>query len=116
MRAFEPPCAVHRSEQQGAQPRRLGADDLARDMPGDADPPPAPASRGFVRRGGELLPIFRWSFPRRRQYRRLRRAVASGVAALAARAAAVNAADTGAMRVADMLLLVMVGLLSRSVC
>ena len=54
----------------------------------------------------------RRSFPRRQQYRRLRRAVGSGVAALAAGAVALIAADTGAMTVAAMLLVVMVGLLT----
>jgi Nuclease-related domain len=50
------------------------------------------------------------SYPRRQQYRRLRRAVASGTASLAAGAFAVGAAVTGTTAVAGVLVLVTSGL------
>jgi hypothetical protein len=56
----------------------------------------------------------RLSYPRRQQRRRLRSAAASGVAGLAAGAFAAIAADVGAITVAGMLVLVMVGLLFRA--
>jgi hypothetical protein len=57
--------------------------------------------------------MFRWSFPRRQQYRRLRRAAMDGAAGLAAGALAVLAAGTRHLVVAGALLL-MVGLLMRA--
>ena len=54
--------------------------------------------------------MIRSSFPRRQQYRRLRRAAASGAAGLAAGAVAVVAASVGALEVAGVLLLVTFGL------
>ena len=51
------------------------------------------------------------SFPRRQQYRRLRRAAASGAAGVVAGALAVIAASAGAVAVAGVLLLIMLGLL-----
>jgi hypothetical protein len=55
--------------------------------------------------------MFRWSFPRRQQYRRLRRGAATGAAGLAAGAVAVIAARAGGTALAGVLLLIMVGLL-----
>ena len=55
--------------------------------------------------------MIRWSYPRRQQYRRLRRAIASGATAVAAGAFAVIAASAGALAVTGVLSLVMVGLL-----
>ena len=55
--------------------------------------------------------MFRWSFPRRQQYRRVRRAAAGGAAGMAAGALAVLAAGAGELAVAGVLLLIMVGLL-----
>jgi hypothetical protein len=52
-----------------------------------------------------------WSFPRRQQYRRLRRAAASGAAGLAACTLAVLVAVAGTWLVAVAVLLVAVGLL-----
>ena len=72
----------------------------------------APSGRSFVRTECELLSVFRWSFPRRQQYQRLRSAAASSVAGLATGVFAVTAASAGAVPVAGMLLLVMVGLLT----
>jgi hypothetical protein len=57
-----------------------------------------------------FCPVNRSSFPRRQQYRRLRRAAASGTAGLAAGAFAVIAAGAGALAVAGVLLLVTSGL------
>jgi|ERR1035441_945282 hypothetical protein len=54
--------------------------------------------------------MIRWSFPRRQQYRRLRRAIASGAAGLTAGVFAVMAAGVGALAVAGVLSLVMCGL------
>ena len=51
-----------------------------------------------------------WSFPRRQQYRRLRRAAGSGAAGLAACVLALIAAGAGTWGVAGALLLVAVGL------
>src|ERR1035438_2006959 len=70
----------------------------------------ARSGRSFVRRECELLPMIRSSFPRRQQYRRLRRAAASGAAGLATGACAVGAASV-ALEVAGVLLLVTSGLL-----
>jgi hypothetical protein len=67
--------------------------------------------RSFIRRECELLSMFRWSLPRRQQYRRLRRAVASSAAGLAAGAFAVITAAAGAIAVSSVLWLVMFGLL-----
>ena len=53
----------------------------------------------------------RWSFPRRQQYRHLRRAAAAGTAAIAAAAFDLVAADTGQTALAAVLLLITVGLL-----
>jgi hypothetical protein len=50
------------------------------------------------------------SFPRRQQYRRLRRAAGSGAAATAASALAITAARAGATALAGALVLVMIGL------
>ncbi len=55
--------------------------------------------------------MFRRSLPRRQQYRRLRRAAASGAAGLAAGAFALMPAATGAVMVSSVLWLVMFGLL-----
>jgi hypothetical protein len=55
--------------------------------------------------------MIRWSYPRRQQYRRLRRAIASGATAVAAGALAVMAAGAGALAMAGVFLLVMFGLL-----
>lgn len=55
--------------------------------------------------------MLRLSYPRRQQYRRLRRAVASAAAGLATGALAVVSAGAGAMAIAGVLLLVMIGLL-----
>ena len=68
------------------------------------------SGRSFVRRECQLLPMIRSSFPRRQQYRRLRRAAASGAAGLATGAGAVGAASVGALEVAGVLLLVTSGL------
>jgi Nuclease-related domain len=57
-----------------------------------------------------FCPVNRSSFPRRQQYRRLRRAAASGTAGLVAGAFAVIAAGAGALSVAGVLLLVTSGL------
>ncbi len=53
----------------------------------------------------------RFSYPRRQEYRRLRRAAASGAAGLVALTLAIIVADSGAWGVATALLLVAVGLL-----
>ncbi|MGA2012006.1 MAG: hypothetical protein ABSH51_15985 [Solirubrobacteraceae bacterium] len=55
--------------------------------------------------------MVRSTFPRRQQYRRLRRATASGTAGLAAGILAVIAAVAGALAVVGVLSLIMVGLL-----
>jgi hypothetical protein len=55
--------------------------------------------------------MFRWSFPRRQQYRRLRRAGVSGVAGVTAGLMAFVAARAGAIPVAGVLVLIMVGLM-----
>jgi hypothetical protein len=55
--------------------------------------------------------MFRWSFPRRQQYRRVRRAAMGGAASLAAGAFAVLAAGNGELAGAGALLLIVVGLL-----
>ena len=55
--------------------------------------------------------MFRWSFSRRQQYRRLRRAAIGGAAGLSAGAFAVVAGGTGHLAVAGALLLTMAGLL-----
>ena len=57
--------------------------------------------------------MFRWSFPRRQQHRRLRRAAASGAAGLAAGVVALIAAGAGAIAIAiaGTLLLVALALL-----
>ena len=55
--------------------------------------------------------MFRWTFPRRQQYRRLRRAGVSGVAGVTAGLMAALAASVGAIRIAGVLLLIMVGLM-----
>jgi len=67
----------------------------------------APAS---VRGRCELLAVPRSSFPRRQQYRRLRRAAASGAAAIAAGALAATAAGAGATPLAGLLALLMAAL------
>jgi hypothetical protein len=54
--------------------------------------------------------VARLTFPRRQQYRRLRRSAASGAAGLAAGAFAVIAADAGAFAVGGLLSLIMLGL------
>ena len=56
------------------------------------------------------MPVFGLSFPRRQQARRLRRAGASGAAAIVAGALAATAASVGATALAGMLALVMVAL------
>ncbi len=56
-----------------------------------------------------MIRMIRWSYPRRQQYQRLRRAVVSGAGAVAAGALAVIAASAGILAVADVLLLVMLG-------
>jgi len=55
--------------------------------------------------------MVRSSFPRRQQYRRLRRAAASGAACVIAGLLAVIAASVGAILIAGVLLLIMAGLL-----
>ena len=55
--------------------------------------------------------MLEWSFPRRQQHRRLRRAAASGTAGVAACVLVVIAAGAGTWTVAGALLLVAVGLL-----
>jgi len=50
--------------------------------------------------------MFRWSFPRRQQYRRLRRAAATGAAGLATGVVAFIAAGAGAIAIAALLLLI----------
>ena len=57
-----------------------------------------------------LTPMVRWSFPRRQQYRSLRRAAVSGAAGVTAGLLTVIAASVGAITVAGVLLLIMVGL------
>ena len=66
---------------------------------------------GAVRAGCEppIVPV--WSFPRRQQYRRLRRAATCGGAGLLACAFAVIAAGAGTWAVAGAVLVVAVGLL-----
>ena len=56
------------------------------------------------------MPVFHSSFPRRQQARRLRRAAASGAAAIAAGALAVIAAGAGAPALTGLLALVMAAL------
>jgi len=56
------------------------------------------------------VPVFGLSFPRRQQGRRLRRAAASGAAAIVAGALAATAASGGATALAGLLALVMAGL------
>jgi len=56
------------------------------------------------------VPVFRSSFPRRQQARHLRRAAASGAAAIAAVALALIAVGADATAVAGLLALVMAGL------
>jgi Nuclease-related domain len=56
------------------------------------------------------VPVFQLSFPRRQQARHLRRATASGAAAIVAGALAAIAAVAGAAALAGLLALVMVGL------
>ena len=56
------------------------------------------------------MPVFLSSFPRRQQARRLRRAVTSGAAAIAAGALSAMAAGAGGTALAGLLALVMVGL------
>ena len=68
-------------------------------------------AREFIRRPCDLLPVIRSSFPRRQQYRRLRRAAASGAGATAAGAVAIIALAAGALALAGVLALVTVGLL-----
>ncbi len=70
-----------------------------------------PSERTFVRGECEFLTMFRWSFARRQQYRRLLRAAATGAASLAAGGFAVTAARADATALAGALLLTMVGLL-----
>jgi hypothetical protein len=70
-----------------------------------------PSKRTFIRGQREPLSVSRWSFPRRQQYRRPRRAAATGAAGLAASAFAVIAARAGATALAGALSLIMVGLL-----
>ena len=53
----------------------------------------------------QLVPVFQSSFPRRQEARRLRRAVATGAAAIAAGALAVVAIDAGATALAGLLAL-----------
>jgi hypothetical protein len=65
----------------------------------------------FVRSHCKFLIMFRWSFPRRQQYRRLRRVAVSGVAGMTAGLMAVLAASAGAIPVASVLFLIMVGLM-----
>jgi Nuclease-related domain len=64
---------------------------------------PGRSGRSFVRTERHLLPVFRWSFPRRQQYRRLRRAAESGTAGVGAGVLAVIAAGAGALAVAGVL-------------
>jgi Nuclease-related domain len=70
-----------------------------------------PDRKVFVRQNCELLSMFRSSFPRRQQYRRLRRAAASAGTGVTAGALAVIAASASAIPVAGALLLIMLGLL-----
>ena len=67
------------------------------------------SERTFVRGQCELQTMFRWSFPRRQQYRRLRRAAASGAVGMGTGASAVIAAGAGAIAAAGVLLLITVG-------
>jgi hypothetical protein len=60
--------------------------------------------------------MVRSSFPRRQQYRRLRRAAASGATALAAGALAIIALRAGAPALAGALALVMIGLVIETRC
>ena len=60
--------------------------------------------------GFKLGPVFESSFPRRQQARRLRRAAASGAAAIAAGALALIAIGAGATALAGLLALVMAAL------
>lgn len=69
-----------------------------------------PGGAGVSESAASLCRMFELSFPRRQQGRRLRRAAASGAAALTAGALAVIAAGTGATAPAGLLALVMVGL------
>ena len=62
--------------------------------------------RRRVRVPCKLVPVFALSFPRRQQARRLRRAAASGSAAIVAGALAVTAASVGATALAGLLALV----------
>ena len=72
---------------------------------------PGRSGRSFVRTGCKLLRVARSSFPRRQQYRRLRRAAASGAAGLATGAFAVIAAAAGALAVAGILIVATAGLM-----
>ena len=70
-------------------------------------------SRGRVRAACKVVTVsaFSFSFPRRQQARRVRRAAASGSAAIVAGALAVSAAGVGATALAGLLALVMAALL-----
>lgn len=69
-----------------------------------------PVEAGFVRHQCELLPMFRWNFPRRQQYRRLRRAAATAAAAIATGAFAFIAVAFDATLLASALLLIVAAL------
>ena len=69
-----------------------------------------PVAGRRVRSGCKLVRVFQSSFPRRQQSRRLRRAAASGAAAIVAGALAATAASVGATALAGLLALVMAGL------
>ena len=77
-------------------------------------PPSVTARPRLVRRECELLPIGRSSFPRRQQYRRLRRAAASGAAATGASALAIITLGAGTPALAGALALVTIALVLRT--
>jgi len=66
---------------------------------------PARRAHGRVRAACKLVPVFRSSFPRRQQARRLRRAGASGAAGIASGALAAVAASASDLRLAGFLAL-----------
>jgi Nuclease-related domain len=99
-----PSAVVARQERKGSRPSRPFAGPRSHSWARHV-------RATIVRAGCKLLGVFRPSFPRRQQYRRVRRAAVSGAAALTAGALTAAAAYRGLIAAAGMLLLVMAGLL-----